>query len=1008
MPGNKMMCGASLLMLFFLCALPFITHASILDDHFTSSSVSLWHLSSGKAQWRSNGADGGGALLVTGNGEDTAEYTLTLHNLPSFTPCRLRFYARVIKGSVTGTVTAGLDNCNRDYSVTDQWQEYSQIMMTSGDTHNAQLHLGQWHLKGTVLFEHVTLDKLEAVNHSSQAISMGMGESIQNGEYQIELPAGADTTNYSAALLPSNISFNTNRWVFFSPTELIFAAGKKGMEQTSGSLSLDISYYTGGVCEVDGSIDGGNTWLSIGKASQLGSASFSLPSALYPSSSLLLRIKGTSASGSPGFQIDQITYTGKLAAHHPNISGSTLFFHSQQPQWGKVELTSSGDYNPADQPHVDLMITPAQGFAGCKATALVTVQSRGASSLEKQPSAIFRKQIALSHEGSTFLSIPAAWRNVGLCELKVEVNLPGRSKSVYEATSELYIPAYFESSYGSLLPPIAGCKLWWCSSTYKIPPHRSLPAEHSTAILLNAARRERSCAQLVLLPSREMHINIASDGFLSRSGKRIPASAVELREEQYVPVSQPTDAIGMAGEWPDPLPPLPAEWRLTPGKNHLLWVAVTPPEGTPAGDYKGYLQLSASGQTRKIPIRLHVWDFTLPAGSELRSGFGLDSGLLREYYHLKSSESLAKQWDLYMQAFAKYRICPYDSAALTPWTVKKIGNDVSIDFSAYDKTTSKYLDGAGFNSFAVPYPGLGGGRYPNYDHGQFLGSASGSPEYDQLMSSFGRQLQAHLEQKGWLKKGYVYWYDEPSAMDYPFVQEGMQKLKKYSPGLKRMMTVQPIKALEGAVDLWCPDIFFYDPAAAAARQKLGEEIWWYVCTGPKEPYVGEFIDHPAIEMRMWLWQTWKYNVQGILIWEMNWWNSPAHFKNGEMQDPWKDAQSYTDNGNGVWGNGDGRFFYPPRPDGSDIERIEEPIPSFRLEMLGRGIQDWEYFHRLALEIQSARKKGIDSAQIEHAKNLLVIPPEICKGLTSYTQNPALLQHRITEIAREIEVLKHYR
>jgi hypothetical protein len=64
------------------------------------------------------------------------------------------------------------------------------------------------------------------------------------------------------------------------------------------------------------------------------------------------------------------------------------------------------------------------------------------------------------------------------------------------------------------------------------------------------------------------------------------------------------------------------------------------------------------------------------------------------------------------------------------------------------------------------------------------------------------------------------------------------------------------------------------PASIAERRNAGEEVWWYVCTGPRAPYVGLFIDHPGTEMRVWLWQTWKYGVQGILIWETTWWHNP--------------------------------------------------------------------------------------------------------------------------------------
>ncbi|MCX7020106.1 MAG: glycoside hydrolase domain-containing protein [bacterium] len=106
---------------------------------------------------------------------------------------------------------------------------------------------------------------------------------------------------------------------------------------------------------------------------------------------------------------------------------------------------------------------------------------------------------------------------------------------------------------------------------------------------------------------------------------------------------------------------------------------------------------------------------------------------------------------------------------------------------------------------------------------------------------------------------------------------------------------------------WCLILDRYNFADATARQQKGDEVWWYICCGPRTPYVGEFIDHPAIDLRMWPWQTWKYKVQGILIWETAWWHSPARDKNEGLQNPWDDPMSYTDSDEPNWGNGDGRF-----------------------------------------------------------------------------------------------------
>ena len=180
----------------------------------------------------------------------------------------------------------------------------------------------------------------------------------------------------------------------------------------------------------------------------------------------------------------------------------------------------------------------------------------------------------------------------------------------------------------------------------------------------------------------------------------------------------------------------------------------------------------------------------------------------------------------------------------------------------------------------------------------------------------------------------------------------MERLHRYAPGLTRMLTKEPRGTLPGCVDLWCPLSPQYDPKAAEERRQHGERFWWYVCCGPKAPYCALFIDHPATELRVWNWQTWQRDIVGTLIWETVYWTSPTAFP-GKPQNPYQDPMGYVSDGSmppgtkQYWGNGDGRFLYPPLaaavPGLSGRGPvIEPPASSIRLEMLREGIEDYEY------------------------------------------------------------------
>ena len=71
----------------------------------------------------------------------------------------------------------------------------------------------------------------------------------------------------------------------------------------------------------------------------------------------------------------------------------------------------------------------------------------------------------------------------------------------------------------------------------------------------------------------------------------------------------------------------------------------------------------------------------------------------------------------------------------------------------------------------------------------------------------------------------------------------------------------------------------------------GDRFWWYVCTGPKAPYCTLFIDHPATELRVWLWQTWKRQISGILVWQTNYWTSGAAYPDNP-QNPYEDPMGW--------------------------------------------------------------------------------------------------------------------
>jgi hypothetical protein len=333
---------------------------------------------------------------------------------------------------------------------------------------------------------------------------------------------------------------------------------------------------------------------------------------------------------------------------------------------------------------------------------------------------------------------------------------------------------------------------------------------------------------------------------------------------------------------------------------------------------------------------------------------------------------------------------------------------VKIDFTAFDKAMAKAINERHITTFRLGIYGAGqrGKDADEYVPGHIGNYVQGSPEYNILFGSYVKQLQDHLKEKGWLDEAYLYWIDEPAPGSYKGIAEMGDTIHRYAPELKWMLTEQPEPELAHSVDIFDPGIGSYRHDDAVEMQKQGKGIWWYLSTGARAPYVGEFIDHPGIEPRLWLWQTWKNNVDGILIWDTVYWTSHAAYPDS-LQNPWQDPMSWATDGSS-WGNGDGRWLYPPRrdPHTDKTPDMDAPIDSIRWELLRDGIEDYEYLWTLQQQINavSAQKNRSAAAEkwLASAKVLLQVPDSISKSLTEFTEDPQPLTLRRAEIANAIE------
>jgi hypothetical protein len=506
----------------------------------------------------------------------------------------------------------------------------------------------------------------------------------------------------------------------------------------------------------------------------------------------------------------------------------------------------------------------------------------------------------------------------------------------------------------------------------------------------------------------------------SRASKGAPAVTVQVHEVAYVHVEQPTDKTSVAGWYPDPLPPLQTPLKLAARQNQPLWLTCSASRNARAGDHRFDVRINTSVGELKVPLVVHVFDFAVPEDTHLRSALGLGEGAINQYHNLKERAQQEMIFEKYLENFAQHRISPYSFYEYAPIDIRFTGEGpekkAQVDFTKFDRAATKWLDQHRFNTFQLPLRGMGGGTFHSRNLGELEGFQEGTPEHARLFSDYLGQIEAHLKAKGWLSKAFTYWFDEPDPKDYEFVVAGMKRLKQAAPGIKRMLTEQPEASLIGNVDIWCALTPEWTPERVRARRDAGEEVWWYICCVPKGQYVTEFIDHPGTELRLWPWQSWQYNISGILIWATIWWTSPTAFPPPALQDPWADPMSYVSGyGKPVgakehWGNGDGRFLYPPRrvPAASNPPDLSGPVNSLRWENLRDGMEDYEYLWLLQRETERMTRSHPKDPLLTQARDLLVVPEQVSKDLKTFTTDPrVILQHR-ANVAAMIEKLQKIR
>ncbi len=492
--------------------------------------------------------------------------------------------------------------------------------------------------------------------------------------------------------------------------------------------------------------------------------------------------------------------------------------------------------------------------------------------------------------------------------------------------------------------------MWMDHPYIKVQPTNTTSSGRSTYTIYMAQNEIEGC-QFFLAPSADKSGLTASvSDFVNSKGDKLTP---ELFKEYYT-------SIGDLGLQADQIVPYAGEaFDISADHSQAFYIKVKTAADTPAGDYEATVTVkdSADNEVKKAKVFLHVWKFALSEKTEAKTAIYLDRNLLKTF-HAASGLSADELYQIYYDYLLENRICAYN---------------IPVDVRSPQETLAKYLDNPRVNSFRIH-----GFAYNSEE----LGEAA--------MRKLYRTLSAN---DGWLEKAYFYPVDEPFApAHFDKLKSAVETINQNFSGARILVPynqdapysrdpyIGGIEFSKPYVNLWCPETNAFltraeqeelnsgefkdskvqlltdvtwagggeltDEALAASKfvdshygkeiseimyeeQAGGDEMWWYVASGPRYPFCNLLIESDGIAPRMLFWQQKLYNVEGFLYYYANGW-----FR-GTNYDGWDNAY-YNSGLQGVV-HGNGILLWP----GSDVG-INGPVGSLRIESMRDGIEDYQY------------------------------------------------------------------
>ncbi len=486
---------------------------------------------------------------------------------------------------------------------------------------------------------------------------------------------------------------------------------------------------------------------------------------------------------------------------------------------------------------------------------------------------------------------------------------------------------------------------------------------HSSYVI-ELAKGEKEGVQLVLFDvCKDKKIKIK---VVSSNGESAEGIDVNVFMEKFVKTKRPYYRVTYVGKWPDPVIEIDDSTyiQLKRQQIYVFWIDFSASNIANPNEFDFEVQIEdESGEPIvSIPIKVKVWQFSIPKTSSLRTAFDVYDEFFAPFFPRKKGED----YRLWKERIKRIKMSLFEM--LLDYRVSAMMRIDPMDEGMIEwlKTMKK----RGLTGFCIgKYGGSFGNNWPKDER-----------KLDKLVDLY-RDYAHRLRNASLLDIAYIYTWDEGKIGD-PFVAKVCSMIHRADPDLKNMVCYHGfwdpdvLKGWGDDIDIWCFQIASYNRILMKKLQDYGMQIWVYV-SGPDGETPNLAIDSLGIEHRILPWIIWEKKISGLLYWAVNFWRGGDPWKN-TFNTPWQQ-------------NGNGLLCYPYE------DRI---VPTVRLFMLRDGIEDYEYLKMLE---KYGQREDIDMSLRQEIKRLLNMSV-LFDSFRRYTKNSQQLlerRHKIGELLDKI-------